>query len=282
MRILVTGGCGFIGSNLVEELIDLNHEVVVLDNLSTGFDFNLHPKAKFYQCDVRKPKKIKPCQVIFHLAALARIQPSFKNPEETISVNCQGTVKILELAKQWQSRVIYAGSSSFYSDPHINPYAHSKWIGEEHCRMYNKTYGLSVAIARFFNVYGPNHLREGDYATVIGIFEKQKMQNIPLTITGNGEQRRDFTHVDDIVSGLIAMSQNNWNADLFNLGRGQNHSINELALMFEHPYSYIPGRKGEAVDTLADLSETKEKLNWEPKKDLQDYVTDFLLSCTMD
>lgn len=282
MRILVTGGCGFIGSNLVDKLIDLNHEVLVLDNLSTGFSSNLNPKAKFYQCDIRKPKKIKACEIIFHLAALARIQPSFKNSEETLSVNCQGTVKILELARQWQSKVIYAGSSSFYSDPHINPYAHSKWIGEEHCRMYNKTYGLSVAIARFFNVYGPKHLREGDYATVIGIFEKQKMQNIPLTITGDGQQRRDFTHVDDIVNGLIAMSHNNWNADLFNLGRGQNHSINELAVMFQHPYTYIPSRKGEAIDTLADLNETKEKLNWEPAINLQDYVNNFLSSRTME
>lgn len=282
MRTIVTGGCGFVGSNLVDRLIEQNHEVVVVDNLATGNIENLNPRAEYLPLDIRNEALSHLPQlradVIFHCAALARIQPSFYRPDETISVNCDGTVRILELARTTKAKVVYAGSSSFYFDPHANPYAHSKWIGEEHAKMYNKVYGVSVAIARFFNVYGPRHVQDGENAAVLGIFERQRREGVPLTVTGTGEQRRDFTHVADIVSGLIAMSDKAWNGEVFNLGRGSNFSINEVAAMFKSPQGvvHVPARPGEAWETLADISFSKEQLGWEPVHNLPDYVDEFL------
>lgn len=293
MKALVTGGAGFVGSNLVDRLLEQGHEVAMFDNLATGYKENINPKVFWYNIDIRMdltapgpggddlPYVIGELgfvpDVIFHCAALARIQPSFKNPVETLAVNCTGTVRVLELAKAINARVVYAGSSSFYGDPNINPYSHSKWIGEEHCRMYNKVYGVSVAIARFFNVYGPRQVPEGENAAVLGIFETQRRNNQPLTVTGTGEQRRDFTHVDDICSGLIAMSKQGWNGEVFNLGSGVNWSINEAAGMFK-PVSivHIPARPGEAKETLADISFSMANLDWKPKKSLPTYIEEFL------
>jgi UDP-glucose 4-epimerase len=299
MKAIVTGGAGFIGSNLVDKLVQQGHQVYVFDNLMTGLAENLNPSAPLYHIDVRSdlaadgpgvteldghpnvPYVVGEMgfvpDVIFHCAALARIQPSFNNPQETISINSGGTVRILDLARAVNARVVYAGSSSFYGDPNINPYSHSKWLGEEHCKMYNKVYGVPTAIARFFNVYGPKQVPEGSNAAVIGIFETHRKKNLPLPVTGTGEQRRDFTHVDDIVDGLIAMSQDKWNGEVFNLGSGTNHSIKEVAEMFRPVgIDYLPARPGEAWTTLADISFTKERLGWEPKKNISDYVEEFV------
>ena len=284
MKCIVTGGLGFVGSNLVDTLISQGHNVVVVDNEATGSLDNLNVRANLYNLDIRHNldcflQEEGKIDVIFHLAALARIQPSFARPFTTIDVNCMGTVNVLELARKLECKVVYAGSSSFYADPHKNPYAHSKWIGEEHCRMYSKVYGLSTCITRFFNVYGPRHVRNGENACVLGIFERQKIAGQPLTITGTGEQRRDFTSVFDICDGLIAASQKTWEGETFNLGRGSNHSINEVAQMYKpDKVEYIPARKGEAWETLADLTTTREMLGWEPKRDLVDYVNKFLES----
>lgn len=283
MAVIVTGGGGFIGSNLVDKLIEQGQDVLVVDNFSTGYPLNVHKKAKLITRDIRQGfldikelREIKP-DVIYHIAALARIQPSFQRPAETLEVNSQGTVRVLEYAKFVGTKVVYAGSSSFYFDPHANPYAYSKWIGEEHCKMYNKVYGVPTAIARFFNVYGPRHVKDGENAAMLGIFERQRKNNEPLTVTGTGEQRRDFTHVNDICSGLMAMAEKEWNGDVFNLGRSNNYSVNEVAQMFKpKEIKYIPARPGEAWETLADLSFTKEKLNWEPTHNLPDYVNKFL------
>lgn len=286
MRIVVTGGAGFVGSNLVDKLVDVgSNEIIVIDNLATGSVKNINANVHFEEFDIRsdwsssnKLSSFKP-DIIFHMAALARIQPSFKRPSEVLSVNCSGTVKMLDYARLNGSKVVYAGSSSFYFDPQANPYAHSKWIGEEHCKMYNKVFGVSVAIARFFNVYGPRHVKDGDNANVLGIFERQRASSQPLTVTGNGEQRRDFTHIDDICSGLMAMTKNTWGGDVFNLGRSSNYSINEVARMFKPmEIKYLPSRPGEARDTLADIEESKSKLNWEPIKNLPDYISEFLKS----
>lgn len=280
MKILITGGAGFIGSNLVRELLKQNHTVVVIDNLSTGKVRNLHDlDVEVLRVDIRSPLPFtERFDVIYHLAALARIQPSFKEPLETYSTNSLGTAMILDYARLTESpRVVYAGSSSFYHDIYANPYTYSKWLGEEHCKLYTKLFGVSTAIARFFNVYGPNQICEGDYATVVGIFEKQKKEGKPLTVTGNGEQRRDFTHVDDIVDGLMLLGQFDLPplADIYNFGTGKNHSINEVAHLFRPgEIEYLPKRPGEAWTTWADISKTRQELGWEPKRTLEQYVQD--------
>lgn len=280
MKTIVTGGLGFIGSNLVDRLVDLGHEVCVIDNQYSGKLERLNPHAKCIHADVRQDLRARfddlEADVVFHLAGQARIQPSFAIPIETMNINVIGTMNVLELAKKAGARLVYAGSSSFYGDPHINPYALSKWLGEEMCLMYNQVYSVPVAIARFFNVYGPRQPSEGQFATVIGIFERQYAANQPLTVTGTGEQRRDFTHVADIVEGLIAMSQKPWQGEVFNLGSGVSFSIKQVAEMFNRPIEYIPVRPGEAWGTLADISQSRIVLNWEPKFKLEEYVKAFL------
>ena len=154
----------------------------------------------------------------------------------------------------------------------LNPYAFAKFTGEQCCEMYSKVYGVSTVSARFFNVYGERQPVSGPYATVVGIFEKQTLDNLPLTITGNGEQRRDFTHVSDIVEGLVAMSGDKGDCKIYQLGTGKNYSINELARMFSSDIDYISKRPGEAWTTLADNSLAKKNLNWSPKVDIEDYV----------
>lgn len=281
MKCLVTGGAGFVGSNLVDRLIEDGHEVHVWDNLCTGKRENVNPKAKFYYISVHdinpEMHKVMAVDVIFHLAALARIQPSFKQPVDNLYHNVVSTMKTLELAKICNAKFVYAGSSSFYHDVYANPYTFTKWQGEECCKLYSKVYGVSTAIARFFNVYGPRHICEGDYATVVGIFEKQRREDLPLTVTGDGSQRRDFTHVYDIVDGLVRMSQDKWQGDIFNLGTSKNHSVLEVAKMFKPgEIKYLPKRPGEAKDTLADTSFTREKLGWGPKYKIEDYIKSFL------
>ena len=206
--------------------------------------------------------------VIFHLAALARIQPSLQNPIETIENNVNGTLNILEYARVNNIKVVYAGSSSFHHGLYKSPYAWSKYGGEELCKLYSEVYGLSTVICRFYNVYGPNQLD----ATVLGIFEKQYRNQGDLTITGDGEQRRDFTHVDDIVRALVKCSDKTFNADIFELGSGVNYSINEIADMFGGEKKYIAVRRGEYDRTLCDYSKAQLKLNWKPQKNIKDYI----------
>lgn len=276
MRVLVTGGAGFIGSHLVDRLVKDGHEVIVYDNMTTGRQENKNPDATYYLNSVEMmhpeyhydPKY----KVIFHLAAESRVQPSFSRPTITHDSNVTGTLKMLELAKLTGARLVFASTSCVYHDKFANPYAFTKQMAEDYCTLYNRLYGVSVAIARFFNVYGPRQITTGKHATVIGIFERQKRDGLPLTITGDGKQRRDFIHVSDVVEGLIAMSKSDWNSTIFNLGTGSNCSINELAAMFNHPIVYIPRPTGEAEDTLADISMTCKTLDWCPNKRLADYM----------
>jgi UDP-glucose 4-epimerase len=285
MKCIVTGGAGFIGSNLVDTLINRGDNVFVIDDLSTGKKEHINSKATFLQIDINDLnekiilEKFGIPDVIFHLAGFSRIEPSFNLPQKTNQSNVDGTLNILEIIRKLNSniRLIYAGSSSFYYDLYANPYAFTKWIGEEYCKLYTNIYGLSVAIARFFNVYGPRQMETGDFSTLVGIFQRQKSNNQKLTITGDGNQRRDFTHVFDIVSGLIAMSDKDWHGEIFNLGTGINYSINEVAKMFEPcEIEYIPKRKGEAETTLADISFSSKNLSWKPLIRLDDYVKKFL------
>ena len=223
--------------------------------------------------------------VIYHLAALPRIQPSFEFPATTLEIGMLGTMNILEWVRNkkfqpsdeqvdWKPRVVFAGSSSVHSGKYKNPYTFSKVIGDELCMMYKKIYDVDVSVCRFYNVYGPHQLTEGDYCTVVGIFEKQYEEGVELTITGDGFQRRDFTHVDDIVEGIILTADCETSYDFIELGRGKNHSINDLAKMFDCGFTYIPERPGEARETLCDISEAKEKIGYEPKVNLEDYISE--------
>ena len=277
MRVFVTGGAGFIGSHLVDRLILDGYEVDVLDDFSTGQNENKNSLANYIIKDVRDDlKSLGKYDTIYHLAALARIQPSFDDPMKTVDINVGGTANLCNYAYKTNAKFVYAGSSSFYAGPYLNPYAFSKWQGEEVCKMFSSVYGSSCAIARFFNVYGARHLCEGPYATVIGIFERQVLEKTSLTITGDGEQRRDFTHVNDIVSGLILMSEERWNGDIFNLGTGTNYSINELADMYGYDKKYISKRPGESQITLADISESRQKIGYAPSEDIKDYIQNWL------
>lgn len=278
MICLVTGGLGFIGSNLVDELVNLDHEVHVWDNLSSdscSLDYK-NPKAKYTLEDVRtmslKSEDHPKYDVIFHLAAHARIQPSFEIPWEYLSNDIMGTASICELARKVGAKVVYAGSSSAYGGPMLNPYAFAKFTGEQVCEMYHKVYGMSTVTARFFNVYGPRQPKTGTWATVIGVFENLTKEGKPLTVTGDGEQRRDFTYVSDIVRGFIALAGIDGQGQVLNLGTGANYSINEVARMFSDNIAYIQKRPGEAWITLADTSETKKLTGWSPNICLSDYV----------
>ena len=283
-RILVTGGLGFIGSHLVESLLkDPENEVVVIDNLCSDSSStkNKREGAEYWIDDIRNINtyRYEPrFDVVFHLAALARIQPSFKDPLRYFSIDAMGTAEVLEFARRAGAKVVYAGSSSAYGGPKLNPYAFSKYTGEQLCEMYSKVYGLSTCVARFFNVYGERQPTTGPYATVVGVFENQTWERISLTVTGDGTQRRDFTNVKDIVSGFLSLSHSTWEGQVFNLGTGKNHSINELAQMFGGEIEYISKRPGEAGNTLADISETVAATGWTPKISLEDYVKSWKLS----
>jgi len=278
MRMLVTGGAGFVGTNLIKRLLKDGHEVVSVDNYSTGKRENHQEGCQYHDFDLSYGFKYKvfddEYDVIFHMAALARIQPSLKNPYKSIFNNFVSSLNIFEYARKNNTKIVYAGSSTFHHGLYSSPYAWSKFSGEELCKLYSSVYDLSTAICRFYNVYGPHQLEEGDYSTVIGIFEKQYREGKPLTITANGEQRRDFTYIDDIVDGLVKCSEHNFKAEFFELGRGVNYSINEIANMFgeDYPREYIPARKGEYDVTLADYSKAKLKLGWEPKGEINSYI----------
>ena len=284
MRILVTGGLGFVGSHLVDYLVDQKglKDVVVIDNLSSESSSRSYMRedVTYWIDDIANLNTYRYAgekfDVIYHLAALARIQPSFKDPLKYLNIDMMGTAHVCELARSCNAKLVYAGSSSAFGGPMLNPYAFAKFTGEQCCEMYSKVYGLSTVSARFFNVFGERQPTSGPYATVVGIFEKQTVESLPLTITGNGEQRRDFTHVSDIVSGLVALSERTHEGDVYQLGTGTNYSINDLAEMFGGERKYIPARPGEAWTTLADITKTVKDTGWLPTISLETYIKDFL------
>ena len=288
MKMLVTGGAGFVGTNLIIRLMKDGHEVVSVDNYYTGKKENHQEGCQYHDFDLSSSHTLgiyvdhgsypswrdDEYDVIFHIGALARIQPSLRNPYKSIFNNFVSSLNIFEYARQNNIKVVYAGSSTFHHGLYSSPYAWSKYSGEELCKLYSSVYDLSTAICRFYNVYGPYQLEDGEYSTVLGIFEKQYREGKPLTITADGKQRRDFTYIDDIVDGLVKCSEHNFKAEFFELGKGINYSINEVANMFgeDYPWEYIPARKGEYDVTLADYSKAKLKLGWEPKGDITQYI----------
>ena len=291
-KAIVTGGAGFIGSNLVDRLINMGVEVHIIDDLSTGFEKNINPKAKFHKIDISKldPKaawyEFKDTDVIFHTAALARVQPSIDDPIPFDNVNTGGTLRMLMLAHELGvKRFVYSASSSCYgsnkkfptpeeeSTNPLSPYGLQKYIGEQYCKMFSEVYNLDTVSLRYFNVYGERMNLEGAYKLVIAIFADQMLNNKPLTINNDGEQRRDFTYVGDVIEAniLAALHSENHNGDAFNIGNGDNYSVNELADMFGGEKQY--GNKViEPFKTLADNSKARLMLDWEPKGDLPSWI----------
>ena len=255
-NILVTGGAGFIGSNLIKRLLKEGHSVTSIDNYDSGLESNHHNSVIYKNDDIEKISFMpQHFDTIYHLAALSRIQPSFENPEETFRVNVSGTQKVCEFARRIGAKVIYAGSSSRWHNPYQSPYAAYKHVGEEICKMYKKTYNMSIEIARFYNVYGPNEIVDGDWAAVIGIWRRQVRDGEDITIVGDGNQRRDFTHVDDIVDALWRIgAAAEVHDDAWELGTGMNYSINEVYQMFQEKFgadcTYIPDQPGNYRETL--------------------------------
>ena len=285
MKIMVTGGAGFVGTNLIKRLLKDGHEVVSIDNYSTGTEENHQEGCVYHDVDIRDAVDfdffMENPDVIYHLAALPRIQPSFEFPALTMEIGILGTMNILEWARNKKCKVIYSGSSSVHSGKLKNPYTFSKNVADDVCMLYKEHFDVDVSICRFYNVYGPHQLTEGEYCTVIGVFERQYANKEPLTITGDGEQRRDFTHIDDIVEGLILTSESETSHKTIELGRGHNHSINELSEMFgtdiyPYPTKYIDERPGEARITLCDTSEALIKIGYKPKVNIEDYIQEVI------
>jgi UDP-glucose 4-epimerase len=277
MKILVTGGAGFVGTNLIKRLLREGHEVTSIDNYSTGLKSNhqkgcYYKEANIYDFDWRGEFY----DIVFHMAAIARIQPSFENPLEYFNTNANGTMQLAEHCAKHNILIIYAGSSSHHSGRYKNPYTFSKDIGEEALELFSKCFGLKYSIARFYNVYGPYQLTEGGYTTLIGRWMNNIGKGLPCEIYGDGEQRRDFTHVDDIVDALIKiMEKKSMLPRVYELGRGKNISVNEVADMFEIKPIYKDSKPGEARHTLCDSDTAKESLKWVPQKDLLQYIQTF-------
>ena len=296
MKFLVTGGNGFIGSNAVKALLDIGHQVEVIDNLSSDAhdEFVYHDKAKYHKIFIEDYvmcsqvfERFRPDYVL-HFAALARIQNCIEDPILAYETNLIGTLNMLELSRKHKvKRFVLSSTSAIYGlkngdEPQheemqpdcLNAYSLSKLAGEQACKMYSDLYSLSTACLRYFNVYGKNQPKRGSYAPVIGIFSRQKKNGEPMTIVGDGLQTRDYVHVSDVVIANItaATSNHDLRGDVFNVGSGKNYSVLELAKMMGGEYTHVPARVGEARQTLANINKIKEYFGWEPRKSLMEYM----------
>ena len=293
MKYVVTGGAGFIGSNLVNKLIEQGHEVHVIDNFKFGKRENCNASATYHELDISNINKldnfkkiILGADTVFHVAAVARVQPSIKNPIEYEKNNTLGLVNILKTSVDTGvRRFVYSSSSSVYGNTiklplnektptnPISPYGAQKLYGEILCKTFSSVYNIQTVSLRYFNVYGENQNVGGAYSLVIGIFINQKLNNLPLTIRGDGEQKRDFTYVGDVVSAniLASESSNVGKGESINIGRGDNVSINEIASTIGGEKTYIDSVL-EPRETLADNNKAKKLLGWEPKMNVIDWL----------
>jgi len=300
MKYLVTGGAGFIGSNIVTRLLDEGHDVVVIDNESSDAheQFYWDERAENYNYDISNhefyfTRLFEGVDTVFHCAAEARIQPAIINPILAVKTNALGTCSVLQAAREHGvRRVVYSSTSSAYGlindvpnvetqpEDCLNPYSVSKVCGEKLCKMYHSLFGLETVVFRYFNVYGERQPIKGQYAPVVGRFLKQAENGEPLTIVPDGEQRRDYTHVSDVVEANILASRVESNligrGEVFNIGTGSNTSVNELAAMISDNTVMVEPRLGEARLTLADNSKMKSVMGWKPKVKLETWVQDQL------
>ena len=292
-RSVVTGGAGFIGSNLVDHLVRIDHKVIVLDNFVSGKKANLahHKKkdVKIIRVDISKSKNLdkyfKKVDYVFHLAGLAEIIPSIKNPKKYFNTNVLGTLKVVEAAKRaGVKKLIYAASSSCYGSPKNlptsekekidikHPYGLTKFLGEQLVLKYATNFNMPNISFRFFNVYGPRLNMSGQYSAVFGNFLKQKRNNKPLTIVGDGKQTRDFIHVDDLTNAFIKVAKSRLVNKIYNLGSGKEISINKIANLFGGKKIFIPKRPREPKRSLANISKIKKDINWKPTITIQEGI----------
>ena len=296
MKHVVVGGAGFIGSNLVDYLIEKNHEVLIIDNFSTGKKENIHSKAIVHNLDMSNVENcpeliniMKGADTVFLLAARARVQPSIINPMDYEQNNTIGVLNILKCSNEaGVRRLVYSASSSAYGDSEViplketlpvnplSPYGAQKFYGEILCRMFAQVYDIETVSLRYFNVYGEKQNIDGAYALVMGIFAHQRLNGKPMTIRGDGEQKRDFTYVGDVVNANILASQSKkvGKGEVINIGNGDNRSINQIADMIGGDRINIEPVL-EPKETLADNSLAKELLGWEPKQVIEDWIPSY-------
>ena len=289
---LVTGAAGFIGSNLVDYLLKQGHSVVCLDNESANNDkFYWNDKTINVSGDITNYKFMKNVfthvEYVFHLAAESRLQPSIENPIQAVEKNCVGTTVMLQCAREvGVKRFVYSSTSSGYGnnpypnvetqpDDCLNPYSASKIAGEKFCKMYTDLYGLETVVLRYFNVFGNRSPQRGQYAPVIGIFQRQRDAGEPLTIVGDGSQRRDFVHVEDVArANYLAslMPLKGHAGEVFNVGSGTCYSVQQIADAISDDQVYIPKRDGEMDTTFADISKIGEVIGWKPNIDVIEWI----------
>lgn len=290
-KVIVTGGAGFIGSHLTDALIEQGHDVLVIDNLSTGKRENINKKAKFIEADICDLEAIKPyfqgVDFVFHLAALPRVLISVENPILTSNINIIGTINVFEASRKAKvKRVINTSSSSVYGNQDklplqedmspnpVSPYGLQKWVGERFAKIYSEMYHLPVVSIRPFNVYGARIDIASDYSLVLGVFLKQKQEGKPLTIHGDGEQTRGYCFIVDLVKAFILASQSDKikGGEIINIGSEKAYSINYLADLIGGEKVYGPERPGDVRHTQADVSKARELLGWQPETDFNQGV----------